>query len=287
MDHQAVLTLFDRQMRRDAAADSAGALVRRVGGVVRQSGDAHDWNGVLWSDLDEDSAPAAIAAQVEHFTALGREFEWKHYRHDRPATLPDLLLAAGFVPEPSEALMVAEATELTAPVELPEGVRLVPVTDAAGVELMATVHEQAFGSDGGWLRQRLLAQLTGTSPAIATTVSAVVAMAGDVPVSAARMELPPGREFAGLWGGGTAQAWRGKGIYRALVAHRARIAVDRGYPYLQVDASDDSRPILRRLGFAELSTTTPYVHKPWAQTLDLTGPGDRGDSTGTSVRPSA
>ena len=35
----------------------------------------------------------------------------------------------------------------------------------------------------------------------------------------------PARRFAGLWGGGTVEGWRGRGIYRALVAHRARAAV--------------------------------------------------------------
>jgi len=54
--------------------------------------------------------------------------------------------------------------------------------------------------------------------------------------------------------------WRGRGVYRALVAHRARVAAERGYRYLQVDASDESRPILERLGFHPLTTTTPYVH---------------------------
>ena len=87
-------------------------------------------------------------------------------------------------------------------------------------------------------------------------------MAGDAPVCGARMELRPGTDFAGLWGGGTDPRWRGKGIYRATVAHRARIAAERGYRYLQVDASDDSRPILDRLGFSTLCTTTPYVYRP-------------------------
>ncbi|NED79104.1 GNAT family N-acetyltransferase, partial [Streptomyces sp. SID11233] len=30
----------------------------------------------------------------------------------------------------------------------------------------------------------------------------------------------------------------------------------------QVDASADSAPILRRLGFLELTTTTPYIWTP-------------------------
>ena len=88
-----------------------------------------------------------------------------------------------------------------------------------------------------------------------------VAMAGDLPVSGARMELHPGTDFASLWGGGTVAAWRGRGIYRALIAHRARIAAASGYRFLQVDASSQSRPILSRLGFAALSTTTPYVYE--------------------------
>jgi hypothetical protein len=49
-------------------------------------------------------------------------------------------------------------------------------------------------------------------------------------------------------------------VFRALVAHRAAIAAARGFRYLTVDASDDSRPILLRLGFVELATTTPYMH---------------------------
>jgi hypothetical protein len=49
-------------------------------------------------------------------------------------------------------------------------------------------------------------------------------------------------------------------VFRALVAHRAALAAAAGFRYLQVDATADSRPILRRLGFVELSTTTPFVH---------------------------
>jgi GNAT superfamily N-acetyltransferase len=63
-----------------------------------------------------------------------------------------------------------------------------------------------------------------------------------------------------LWGGGTLPGWRGRGVFRALVAHRAALASARGFRYLQVDASPASRPIFRRLGFVELATTTPFTH---------------------------
>jgi hypothetical protein len=36
----------------------------------------------------------------------------------------------------------------------------------------------------------------------------------------------------------------------------------RGVRYLEVDASNDSMPILRRLGFRAVTTTTPHVWTP-------------------------
>ncbi|MFG2132887.1 GNAT family N-acetyltransferase [Streptomyces sp. NPDC048751] len=256
MDHAAVLALHDRDLREGARPDGPDARIERAGKVVRQVASGQGWNGVLWADLDETDADAAIAEQIAHFTALGRDFEWKLYGHDRPTDLGQRLRAAGFTPEPEETLMIGEATGPVLDAEPPEGVRIVPVTDAAGVDLVADVHEKAFGTDSERLRLQLIARLAADPD----TVVAVVALAGDVPVSSARMELVPGTGFAGLWGGGTVEGWRGRGIYRALVAHRARVAAGRGYPYLQVDASDQSRPILERLGFAALSTTTPYLY---------------------------
>ncbi|MFD8735285.1 GNAT family N-acetyltransferase [Streptomyces sp. NPDC059618] len=257
MDHEAVLALFDRDMREGARPDAPGARIERVGKVVRQVGADKGWNAVLWSGLDAAGADAAIAEQVRFFSGLGGGFEWKLYGHDRPVDLGQRLRAAGFTAEPEETVMVAELSGLALDGQPPEGVRLVPVTDRAGVAMVADVHEQAFGRDSTLLRHQLLAQLSGDPD----TVVAVVALAGDVPVSAARMELLPGARFAGLWGGGTIEAWRGRGIYRALVAHRARVAAERGYRYVQVDASAQSRPILARLGFQPLTTTTPYLYE--------------------------
>lgn len=258
MDHVAVLALFDRNMREGAQPDGPGARVERVGRVVRQVAADHGWNGVVWSDLDEASADKAIAEQIAHYTGLGLEFEWKLYGHDLPVDLGERLRAAGFTPEPEETLMIAEVADLTLDIDPPEGIRFLPVTDRAGVDLVADVHEKAFGTDSSRLRRQLLARLQDEPD----TVVATVALAGDVPVSAARMELVPGTRFAGLWGGGTVEGWRGRGIYRALVAHRARAAVERGYRYLQVDAMATSRPILERLGFEPLTITQPHVYRP-------------------------
>ena len=79
-DHDALLSLFDHEMREQARPDGPGVRIERTADVVRQVGAASDWNGVVWSapDLDAARADAAIAAQVERFTELGLdEFEWK------------------------------------------------------------------------------------------------------------------------------------------------------------------------------------------------------------------
>nr|GID82373.1 hypothetical protein Ade03nite_12970 [Actinoplanes derwentensis] len=242
-------------MRRDSRSETPSTHMEWDGPVLRHVGGRKDWNAVVWSELDEDGADAAIAAQVRFFAGLGVEFEWKLYGHDRPADLGERLLAAGFAAEERETLMVGAVGDMRLSTELPDGVRLERVTDAAGVELMARASERAFGENADWLRHRVLKQLAEEPE----NAHPFVVLAGDEPVSSARMDVYPGTDFVGLWGGGTAPEWRGKGIYRALVAERARIAADLGYRYLQVDATDQSRPILSRLGFAALSTTTPYL----------------------------
>jgi GNAT superfamily N-acetyltransferase len=262
LDAPAVLAEFDAQVRRGLQPDGSGGLGERVGPVVRwRTVDGAGWSGVVWSDLDDAVADAVIADQVRFFGGRGEEFEWKLYSYDQPPDLADRLLAAGFVAEEEEALVVADAGQVAEQDgvggTLPDGVRLVQVTDEAGLDLMIEVHDRVFGADPH-LRPALDAQLR-SSPDLAVLI---LAMAGDEPVCSARVSFGTGTDFAGLWGGGTVPQWRGRGIYRALVGYRARLAVARGYRYLQVDASPDSRPILERLGFVCLARTTPYVWSP-------------------------
>jgi GNAT superfamily N-acetyltransferase len=179
------------------------------------------------------------------------------YSYDRPAGLPQRLEAAGFVPEPAETLLVAEIAGLALDLAPPPGVELVPVTGQEGADALVAVHDEVFGGSHRAIGQAVLGGL-GTHPG---PVAAVVAMAGDTAISAGRVEFPEQSDFASIWGGGTLPAWRGRGVFRSLVACRAALARARGYRYLQVDASSDSRPILQRLGFVELATTTPYQYR--------------------------
>src|SRR4051794_12769495 len=141
MDRGAVLAAFDEQLRAAPRQSISGGRFERDGRGMRCVGDhPGDWCGIDWSDLDEDNADEVIAGQVRWFAERGRPFEWKYYTHDRPADLPERLRRAGLEPGPEEALMVADIGELTAGLvadqSVPDGIRLVPVTDAAGVALL-------------------------------------------------------------------------------------------------------------------------------------------------------
>ncbi|WP_338091922.1 GNAT family N-acetyltransferase [Sorangium cellulosum] len=258
-----LLARFDAQMRRNLSPPSPAWRIERVGPVVRwvSPPDIPSGCGVYWSDLDEDTADGAIAEQVSYFAGLGRRFEWKTYGYDRPADLGARLRAAGFEAEAEEALVigtveeVAAATAGTAP---PPGITLRCLEDGEPLDGIATLQSAVWGGDWAWL----IAELRQEQRADPRALSIHVAEAEDQIVGAAWVRFHRGTEFASLWGGSTLGEWRGRGIYRSLVARRTRQACERGLRYLRVDASPDSRPILERLRLHVVSTTTPYVWSP-------------------------
>jgi GNAT superfamily N-acetyltransferase len=252
VDTRAVLAAFDEQMRR-SVRPSPGARVEIDERVTRQVAEDGSWAAVLWSRLAAEDADAVIAAEIARAPAT--YFEWKQYAHDGPPDLAARLAGAGLTVEPAETVMVADLADLDLAPVVPDGLRLVPVDDEAGVDAMVDVHLAVFGDVHPGTREAVLASLA-LEP---RPVEAVVACAGSTPVSAGRVEFHEGTEFASLWGGGTLPGWRGHGVFTALVAWRAHRARERGFRYLQVDALPTSRPILQRLGFVPLAETTPWV----------------------------
>ena len=236
-------------MRSDPVAD-AGVRVVRADPVVRIEG---AWNAVLYAHLDPATAADVIAREARYFRDSGREVEWKLYGHDRPENLPELLGDAGFVPGPTETLVVRELSPAEpVPPPLPD-LEVRAIRNAADWTDARRASERAFGAGEGWREEEFARHASDPGWV------ALVAYWGGLPVASARLEMPPGRPFAGLWGGGTVPEFRGRGIYRALVAARAEIARKAGYRFLTVDALPTSRPILERLGFVPLTTTTPWV----------------------------
>ncbi|MEW1776242.1 GNAT family N-acetyltransferase [Streptomyces sp. NPDC086777] len=257
----ALLAAYDAQMRVVQLVPAPGITYEHDGPALRVVGrhrgfvtGPRDWGGVRGPELD-----ALIVRQRDFFAARGEAVEWKTRGHDDPADLPDRLRAAGFVPEPRETVVIALVDEVTveAPA-LPPGVTLRRVTADADLDRIAALETAVWGQDMSWIAGHLKGRLT-----VAPDDNEVfVAEAAGEVVSAAWVAFRPGSDFAVLLGGSTLAEWRGKGIYRALVALRATRAAAHDSTYLLVEASADSAPILRRLGFTAVTTTTPYVWSP-------------------------
>jgi GNAT superfamily N-acetyltransferase len=264
LDPHALRAAYDTLLRaREDDPLPAGASVERDGPLLRFVGldgggfvAYRDLGGLGGADLD-----ALIARQRDFFAARGESVEWKLHGHDEPADLPGRLRAAGFRPDDPETVVVGPVAGLAAmqPV-VPEGVRLREVTAREDLDRVAAFTGEVSGGDRGWLADGLAKELT-TDP---QGLTVVVAEADDAVVGAGWIRYVGDTPFATLWGGSTVPEWRRRGIYRALVVYRARLAAARGRTYLQVDASDESRPILERLGFVAVTTTTPYVFRPSA-----------------------
>jgi GNAT superfamily N-acetyltransferase len=256
-----LLAAYDAQLRgvvRDPLP--VGVTVERDGPIVRLTGLGHggfvgyrDLGGLEGAALDD-----LIARQVAVFRARGEPFEWKQHGHDLPSDLPDRLRAAGFVPEERETVLIAPVAAIASEPVLPVGVALREVGELVDLRRIAGLSSSVWGDDHAWLAESLAADLDADPAAL----TILVAEAGETVVCAAWVRFAQRTEFATLWGGATLPDWRRRGIYRALVARRANLAAARGYRYLQVDASDESRPILERLGFVAVTTTTPFMWTP-------------------------
>ena len=262
-----LLQAYDDQLREEAEVREDQQVTRIgplwcaiLGDGARGFATYRDLGGVTGTALDD-----LIEKLIAHYrdeTGVA-SFEWKTRGHDAPSDLADHLVAHGFVAEERETVMVGEAAGLAVDVPLPDGV----VVRRAGVDggladdasRASDLQGRVFGGSSGPSVERLVADLQAHADRLTLWLAET---SGQV-VSAGRLSIVPGTQFAGLWGGASDPAWRGRGIYRALTAARARHALAHGVRYLHSDSTDMSRPILERNGLRPVTTTTPYI---WTRT---------------------
>jgi len=248
MDIETVRTLYDREQRRDIAYPDMRreALPRLVRYVRPQPG----MSFVLYSDLDEVTADAAIDEQIAYFRAHGLKFEWKVYGHDQPGDLVARLVARGFVTEPPDDIMVLDVAAAPPALVAEPTADVRRLSDPAQLGDVVAVMEAVWGREFNWIHERL-----GSHMRIPDYLSVYVAYVAGAPACAGWVYFDKGH-FAGLWGGSTVEKQRGRGLYTALLAARVREARGRGVPYLTIDAGEMSRPIVARHGFQTITTAT-------------------------------
>ena len=261
-DLSELLAAYDTQVRdrvpeplpHGVTVERDGLLLRFLDLAGRGFVVYRDLGGLEGAELDE-----LIARQVEVFAERGERFEWKLHGHDLPDDLSQRLRAAGFVPEETETIMIAPTADIAAgEVRLPGGISLREVTSRIDFERIAALERAVWGDEDqrGWLVDMLESE-RAVDPSALTIV---VAEAGPTVVCAAWIRFERNTEFATLWGGATLPEWRRRGIYRATVAYRARLAAQRGFNPKLKKAAEGDVPIgveLRRADVAGVNVTRP------------------------------
>ncbi|HEU4579293.1 MAG TPA: hypothetical protein VFS67_13605 [Polyangiaceae bacterium] len=252
MDREAVLSRLDRERRSSFPGDAEGEVLPEL---TRVRGREPEWHCIEFSRLDSANAERVIAEQVAHYRALRAELEWKVYSQDTPSDLRERLERQGFRAGARESVLVLELSQ--PPVWLSERPRhrVLRVTRREQLRLFASVAEQGSARGRAAVAAALLRHMERGS----TEQLGYVAFDGDVPAAIGRLETRATSAFGGLYGGLTLEAHRGRGLYHALIAERARDALRLGARYLRVDALPTSEGILERLGFVKLADTWPYV----------------------------
>lgn len=206
-------------------------------------------NGVSLAVLADDEADAVIDATIAEYEALGLRFRWTVDPDSRPLDLGERLARRGL--RPTESIAMACATDAPVGPAAP-GITVERVTHATvdtfdrvmgeGWSMDPTVigaYQRAAIDAGQWL---YLARVDGVPAAIA----------GGVPFA----------RSVYLVGGVVLPAFRGRGLYRALVATRLRDAAAAGIPLATTQANaKTSAPILARLGFTSICTLVSYGNR--------------------------
>ena len=249
MTHDELLAIFDREQRREIEFPNIRREVTPH--TVRHVVPAGDpWGAFLsHSRLDESNVDAVIESEIAYFEGLGLDFEWKAYDYDTPLDLLARLTTRGFEVDDPEAVMVLDLEHASTALSQPIAQDVRRLTDPAQLVEIADLKEAMSGEKFDWLAKALANEMAADSERI----QFYMAYADGVPACAAWIRFHPGTQFASLWGGSTLPAYRGRGLYTAVLSIRAQEARRRGYRFLTIDASPMSRPIVAKHGFQLLT----------------------------------
>lgn len=243
-----ILTCLDEERR---SLVRTGEAIEQLPEVTRLAIGAHRM--ISWSQLNEANADAVIAREIAHHRAQSVAFEWKVYAHDTPTDLVARLERQGLAIGPCEAVMVYDLARPPEWIAYRAEIDVQRIARTEQLEDFRAVLVDVFGEASDTTVGALAAALESDCD----EHRGYVAYVDGEPASVGRLYTHPRSAFGGLYGGSTRAKFRGRGIYRALVAARARDALQLGAQYLLVDALPTSRPILERLGFSQLTETWP------------------------------
>src|SRR5262249_27891514 len=153
----------------------------------------------------------------------------------------------GFAAEPPETIMVRDLAEEPprSPVAPPIAIELCRIDDPAKLSDLVALQNEVWNEDHSWYGHALARELAADPAQIEILIAYAQARA----VATSLMRLHRGTQFGSLWGAATALPVRRRGLYTVLVERHAATARAAGVRLLAVDANENSRPVLERVGF--------------------------------------
>jgi hypothetical protein len=198
-----------------------------------------------------ERVPALLEDCRRLYRARGLPCAWIVGPGTEPADLGERLLALGL-----KAMEELEAMTLAADVELdPPGPGITFVDGLRDFETFRLAHEIQAEAFGGAVVPGLEARWAELEPGQDRRL--VIACLDAEPAAAGWAWITP--RGTQLNGGSCRPRFHGRGLYRATVWERWRMAREAGSPGLTVQAMPSSRPILARLKFRSVGTWQLYA----------------------------
>lgn len=215
-------------------------------------------NAVVADGLDERDLDAAIAAVIAFFAERGNAFLWLALEDEPPRGLAEQLEHHGLAPTVDLAGMVLRDATIPIPTPPEITVRTADFDD----ERVADMMRRVFGLPDS--ATEALANLRARRVAGTHSATYVAhAPESDAPIGIADFVQAPGTSAVMLSGAATEEAFRGRGVYRALLKRRLDDARAVGADTAVIRAArDTSAPICARLGFEEFVAIRGWCWRP-------------------------
>ena len=245
---------------RQTVADS-DATLEKTPHVVRAFGVGGSWSGIVYSRFSPSETEAIVNAEIEYFTRLERDFEWKVYSHDEP---PDLLGALARLRLQDRRRRIVDDLRSKGIVpsdngHRPAGVTVSPVRDEERMEDYLSVESAVWSCEPDKTRELLPRRSAIRSRVILGSSPTAIGNRSDVDESQSR-------RTANSQGSGAAASCR---------IFAGEVSIGRSYPPGSIISASSirfvicawmrcprSRPILEKYGFRRIASTWPADWPP-------------------------
>jgi GNAT superfamily N-acetyltransferase len=222
-------------------------------------------NVVVGAHFQPGDADRRIATICDTYRRGDTGFVWWVAPFDTPADLGARLTNGGLTLEGNAPAMAADLDDVPLDEPPPDGLEIVPVTDAGTLQEFLTIVEADWlewtGGEATPVQRRTLDAFAREIPRRLPSEPAPLRWLGRVdgqPVATSRVSLGGG--VAGLYAILTLPSHRGRGIGRAMTLAALRAAAGLDYRIGVLQSSDLGYGVYVKLGFRDLFTYDIYVH---------------------------